>query len=167
MICFSFHIVTGTDRVCRLCHVHLYQHTMVFCLMPCIIVFCQNIAFLSLTAQIFEYYLWEKIAKFLSQYWNLEGCSYWMFSSVFIGKYPHFILLRLLLINVSTFIFHSNIAEDIMDRSYIPNICQRWKGFVASANSVCRHCSVTGFYSRIYRTGTSSSFCIPAQRSDI
>lgn len=41
------------------------------------------------------------------------------------------------------------------------------KGFVASANSASRHCSVTGFYSRMYRIGTSSVFCIPAQRSDI
>lgn len=34
--------------ICRVCHVHLHQHTMVFCLMPCIIVICQNIAFHSL-----------------------------------------------------------------------------------------------------------------------
>lgn len=41
------------------------------------------------------------------------------------------------------------------------------EGFVASANPVCRYCSLTGFYSRMYRIGTSSSFYLPTQRSDI
>lgn len=86
------------------------------------------------------------------------------YSSVFIGKHPLHII-EIPAYKYEHIYLSLNIMEDI--RVTFQMYIRDGKGFVASANSVSRHCFVTGFYSRLYRIGTSSSFYIPAQRSDI
>lgn len=53
----------------------------------------------------------------------LLGSCYW--TSVCIGRYPHFIFLRLGHVNVDMFIFHSNSTEDRRDRCCIEKACRR------------------------------------------